>query len=561
MGPVSYKYQQMKANSKNNFCVLLLLIAIFPAVVKAQSLQKEIKVDKRTLAGDPIFTGVARGTLIPFKGANGELPLDHTVDKELTGRNYKMVKDGEWIYADATLAQRAVYTFKNGRLHGAFRVFNNWGKIILQGTCADGAYERIYYTGYQDDNNKPKIKGELVCLVSDLEARQGGPEIFRLTDIIRINEETFDMMGKPYMDRPIVTGQWTTWWEDGTEATRFNFTTGEIKPVNARRIDRFPYYKKNERVVDYYGSGDRYLHLPGEVVSGSSPKMYTVALTDLQYVSSFLRTGTWEYYRLEGSKKVLLEKTNYDWKTNEPQGSSTTYYANGNKKSELQFNKGKLEGPAVYFHDNNTISAKGNYSNNKKTGAWAYYFKDGTLSQEENFAQDGNLQGEYKIYFANGQLKEKGARQNGQIHGVVTFYHPNGKVAGGNHYSNGVFTKPADYFDSNGKAVMTNGTGTQTYYHPNGKISFKAIFRNFCRDGLSEWFYDNGQLQQSAIYKYSDTRKPDGLRWEVISSYTRNGEKRNAGTLRNGNGVWIAYDENGNATRTTYQNGVKVDAN
>lgn len=85
----------MKANIKNNFRVLLLLSAIFPAVVKAQSLQIEIKVNKRTLAGDPIFTGVARGTLIPFKGANGELPIDHTVDKELTGRNYKMVKDGE----------------------------------------------------------------------------------------------------------------------------------------------------------------------------------------------------------------------------------------------------------------------------------------------------------------------------------------------------------------------------------------------------------------------------------------------------------------------------------
>lgn len=567
--PLNYNSHSMNKRIKNIYFLFMLFAMAAPPIAGAQSMTMDIPINRKTQAGDRVFTGYARGTLIPFNGRNADLPVNHSASKDLTGRNYYMVKDGEWKYFQVFIAPRgedektvynlkATYTFKNGKLHGPFKVLDTWGKTIFNGTCRNGTYEHIYYTGYHDDMLTKKIYGEIVGLSGDLTAEHGGEEIFHINDVIRMNEYAFGAFTPLGENDIIVTGQWTTWWEDGLEATRFDFNTGIAKPVHAKHMDDFPYYKKNQRVVDYYGSGDRFLSIPYRQLKDDE-KIFLVEAAHLNYQSSFLRTGPWEYYRLNGQKKVLLEKTHYNWKTNKPEGSSIAYYDNGSKKNELLYSNGKLNGRAMYFHENGIMSAAGNYKEGNKTGFWKYFNAENKLSQEENFDDKGNLEGEYKFYFINGQLKEKGNYVNGKLEGLVTFYHPDGKLSGGNYFKNGKFTMPADYFDATGKSILSSGTGFQLYYHVNGKVSYKARFRNFCRDGLAEWYYDNGQLQQAAVYKYDERQKPDGLRWEVVSSYTKSGEKRNAGNLKNGNGTWISYDEKGSASSTIYQNGLKVE--
>jgi antitoxin component YwqK of YwqJK toxin-antitoxin module len=50
----------------------------------------------------------------------------------------------------------------------------------------------------------------------------------------------------------------------------------------------------------------------------------------------------------------------------------------------------------------------------------------------------------------------------------------------------------------------------------------------------------------------------DGLHWEVIANFAENGARKDAGTLRNGNGATIYYNEDGSVREVaTFVNGVR----
>jgi MORN repeat variant. len=102
-------------------------------------------------------------------------------------------------------------------------------------------------------------------------------------------------------------------------------------------------------------------------------------------------------------------------------------------------------------------------------------------------------------------------------------------------------------------------TWKTTTYHKNGKIEYTTQNKNGCRYGETFWFFDNGQLEQKAIYKYQ-VGNESGLRWEILEVFDINGNPLDKGTLKEGNGTWKSYDKNGNLTSTSiYKNGVKVD--
>ena len=119
---------------------------------------------------------------------------------------------------------------------------------------------------------------------------------------------------------------------------------------------------------------------------------------------------------------------------------------------------------------------------------------------------------------------------------------------------------PVTYYDLAGKEIMSKGTGKAIAYFDNGKIAYEAIYKDGCRDGLAIWYYDNGQIEQAAIYKYSLPKSPNGLRWEIISSFNGDGTAREKGDLKNGSGTWILYDDTGKVSKINrYSNGVPID--
>ena len=113
-------------------------------------------------------------------------------------------------------------------------------------------------------------------------------------------------------------------------------------------------------------------------------------------------------------------------------------------------------------------------------------------------------------------------------------------------------------FYKNGKVKaeipLDNDTisGTGKKYYEDGTIQEIAEFRAGAFDGTRKYFYPNGQLWIEQAYK-------NGKSWKVVANYTANGQKRDAGTLKDGNGTIIFYNEDGSVREViTYVNGEDV---
>jgi len=255
-----------------------------------------------------------------------------------------------------------------------------------------------------------------------------------------------------------------------------------------------------------------------------------------------------EYYRKAASMGL---QNSIDWlKKNkislvaENKGSFTLGQVNGKEE--------------FYYYDNGGLSAIGKMYNEKRVGEWHFYFPSAGLSVVENYNDEGKLEGNYKSYFTNGKLLSTHTNKNGKIEGMKNVYHPNGKLAGTEQYNNGKFVSLGTWYDDKGVVTLANGTGYAVGYNTKGVLTAKVRYTNYSRDGLSQWYYDNGQLSQEVIYKYS-SNDIEGLRWEIVALYDQKGKALEKGTLKNGNGTWNFYDNNGNLTTIrTYQNGLLV---
>lgn len=225
-----------------------------------------------------------------------------------------------------------------------------------------------------------------------------------------------------------------------------------------------------------------------------------------------------------------------------------------------------------YFHKNGKISAVGDEINGKKVGQWSFYNEKGCLVSSENYNNDGIADGNFNRYFCfekeygytvYNPTYKTGSLKNGKQDGLVIFYNPNnGSPAYTELWENGVFKKVKDIYDSNGNLLSSNGTGTVNAYREDSKyLSSKMEYQNGHRAGVGVWYHPNKttlQVRQRALYKY-DANDVNGLRWEIIEINDYNGKPLPKGTLKNGNGTWISYDDYDKPTIiTTYQNGKKV---
>ena len=99
-------------------------------------------------------------------------------------------------------------------------------------------------------------------------------------------------------------------------------------------------------------------------------------------------------------------------------------------------------------------------------------------------------------------------------------------------YDNGTLKQTGFYSpDSLMQGIWTN-------YYPDGKLESITTYHNGMRDGRFKSYHENGQLWTELIYSNNKTM-------EVVCNFDRDGEPKPKGTLKNGNGSIILYDDNG----------------
>jgi antitoxin component YwqK of YwqJK toxin-antitoxin module len=188
----------------------------------------------------------------------------------------------------------------------------------------------------------------------------------------------------------------------------------------------------------------------------------------------------------------LEDKLNGEWRT---------YFLNGTLAKVATYKDDTLHGIyRKFWIDGKTIEEEREYLNGSNTYVERTYFKSGKPERETPY-KNGKINGIVRAYYENGQLKSVTPAVNDQEHGLVKRYYEDGTLMEELSTVNGKFH------------------GIRKYYHPNGKLWSVEEYKN-------------------------------GMPWNAIANYTDKGMKRPQGTLKNGTGTLIFYDDNGAVSET-----------
>jgi len=95
-------------------------------------------------------------------------------------------------------------------------------------------------------------------------------------------------------------------------------------------------------------------------------------------------------------------------------GLETSWYENGKKKSEGEYQNGKKVGVWVSWYDNGVIGQKGTYQNDEKIGLWVKNYRNGNKESEGHYQND-RKEGSWKKWYENGKLWAEFECKNDQI--------------------------------------------------------------------------------------------------------------------------------------------------
>jgi antitoxin component YwqK of YwqJK toxin-antitoxin module len=166
----------------------------------------------------------------------------------------------------------------------------------------------------------------------------------------------------------------------------------------------------------------------------------------------------------------------------------------------------------------------------------------------------------------------------------ILFYCSNSK----NYWQIAIYTKTekigVQRFSRNKEGSLIMGTyesdnpfskknGMAIEWYPDGQVRIKTTFLNNKENGKRETFYANGQSQCNCHYKNDEKHGEQSVHWDngqlyykaiyeegklvnVLAYFNKNGQPLEIGSIKNGNGEWLQYDDNGQIEKIEiYENG------
>lgn len=204
----------------------------------------------------------------------------------------------------------------------------------------------------------------------------------------------------------------------------------------------------------------------------------------------------------------------------------------------------------VTFQDSILINIAGNYKNGKRNGIFTTYaiaqsdHKKKFRLYEQDYADD-QLDGQWRIYNLKGTLIGFDSFEKGKPAGISRRYFIDGKrIIEESELVRNSPVRLARYYGPDNRLqrelslIDTALNGFCREFYEDGTLMRSAWFRNNLLDGNFKYYYPNGKLWIEQEYK-------EGKQWTVLGNYTSDGKRRDAGTLKNGNGTVILYNEDG----------------
>lgn len=184
------------------------------------------------------------------------------------------------------------------------------------------------------------------------------------------------------------------------------------------------------------------------------------------------------------------------------------------------------------------LCVEGQLKDNKREGVFSFYLTDKSDQRkrykirEQTFANN-KLNGPSRIYTLRGGLVKIQTFKNDSLNGLNRTYWIDGKT----------IMDEREYVNGQNRYI-------QRTYYKNGKVESEISYENGHLNGVMKQYYPGGQLSVEQVYKA-------GKSWEIRGNFTAKGQRRKAGTLRNGNGTIIYYNDDGTVREVkTFVNGV-----
>lgn len=208
------------------------------------------------------------------------------------------------------------------------------------------------------------------------------------------------------------------------------------------------------------------------------------------------------------------------------------------------------------------IYAEGTYVDGEREGRWqCYTIEDKTFKHipyKELTYVNGVAQGPVTYSDPVGKKGFEGTYVDGRLEGEAKVFHPNGAVHISSTYANGLLSGELTASSSKGELryvkhfVNDTLTGPYERYYPGGQLEEQFTYLAGEIHGTYHYYHPNGQLWVERTYD-------KGKAVSVIGSYDAQGNPRDPGTLKDGNGTVLHYDDNGKVyVIKMFKDGVEV---
>ena len=103
------------------------------------------------------------------------------------------------------------------------------------------------------------------------------------------------------------------------------------------------------------------------------------------------------------------------------------YYDNGNKRYDIEYKNGNIDGVAVYWSENGNLVNKVHYVNNKLHGKWVDYYPMGDVLHVINY-NFGRKHGKEMWYYESEKIKSQVIYKYDKIVSDMIRWDENGKI-------------------------------------------------------------------------------------------------------------------------------------
>lgn len=186
----------------------------------------------------------------------------------------------------------------------------------------------------------------------------------------------------------------------------------------------------------------------------------------------------------------------YQNEKGEKHGHYISYFENGNKRSEGEYNNGIQINKWTYWHESGNLLSEGVLDiNGKEEGEWYFYFPNGILQQQE-FWKGGVKEGRFVEYYEQGSVKRTGNVRNGFLDGRDSNYFESGILESSRNWENGKVHGFSNEYLASGKLVLSE------MRDDDGPFGFICIHDTITGDTLYKHFVIFGRLSDTAkVYK------------------------------------------------------------